>query len=163
MGSPSPRILLRSTCRARMSSSFHRAASAAGWRNGWLAALWSALVLSLCVASAWGQPPGPPAQATAPLPTLVVLHSEHAGFPAVEAMTRGILSAMRTAGRSTAGIHIEYLDFARNRDAAHRDAVTQLLRRRLHGKKTWPRCSPRANWRSTTRCATMRVFFPTRC
>jgi PAS domain S-box-containing protein len=93
-----------------------------------------ALVLALCVAPAWGQPPGPPAQATAPSPTLVVLHSEHAGFPAVEAMTRGVLSAVRTAGRSTAGIHIEYLDFARNRDTAHRDAVTQLLRRRLHGK-----------------------------
>jgi PAS domain S-box-containing protein len=142
MGFQPQRVVLHSIRRVGVHFSFPRAAPQAGRRKGWLTAqmpwlllaLALALALAMQAATVWGQPSAPPAQATAPLPTLVVLHSEHAGFPAVEAMTRGVLSAMRTAGRSTAGIHIEYLDFARNRDTAHRDAVTQLLRRRLHGK-----------------------------
>jgi PAS domain S-box-containing protein len=105
-------------------------APAASRASRWL----TALVMLLASWTAWAASPAM-AQAPAAQPALLlVLHSEHSGFPFVDAMNRGMLAAVRAAGRSTADVHVENLDFARNPGAAHRDTMTQLLRLRLQGK-----------------------------
>jgi PAS domain S-box-containing protein len=105
-------------------------APAASRASRWL----TALLMLLASWAAWAASPAM-AQAPAAQPALLlVLHSEHSGFPFVDAMNRGMLAAVRAAGRSTADVQVENLDFARNPGAAHRDTMTQLLRLRLQGK-----------------------------
>ena len=66
---------------------------------------------------------------------VLVLHSDQVGYPVVDGIGQGMLTALREAGLSVTKVHVEYLDFNRNRGAAHREAMTQLLRLRIADRK----------------------------
>lgn len=107
-----------------------RAASLFRWL--WLAWI-AALLMPACLAQ-----PQPPAQAQQPAPqkrSLVILFSQHVGFPVVAAIGQGLLTAVREAGLSVTDMHVEYLDLERHPTPEHRAALTQLLQTRVRNLK----------------------------
>jgi PAS domain S-box-containing protein len=104
--------------------------SAARWVRWWRMAWLATLLAPAC----WAQAQATTQPAT-PTGSILVLHSQHVGFPVAEAMSAGLLAAVRASGLSVTDMHVEYLDSVRQTSAEHRAAFTQLLRTRVRHLK----------------------------
>jgi PAS domain S-box-containing protein len=89
----------------------------------------SGLLMAACLAQAQEQPPARNRCC------LVILNSQHVGYPVVEASQAGILAAVREGGMSVSDVQIEYLDLERHSSAEHRAALMPLLQARARDMK----------------------------
>ena len=66
--------------------------------------------------------------------SVLVLHSQHMGFPVSDGIGQGIIHSAREAGYSASEIQTEFLDLIRYPTAENRRLVSDLMTHRLSGK-----------------------------
>lgn len=66
-------------------------------------------------------------------PQILVLHSQHRGFPLAEGLTDGLLAEVFKAGLRSTDIYVEYLDLVRHPLSEDRQRNLEQLRHKLTG------------------------------